>query len=81
MAKSQYSSVKDHAVLRMRKVGTLLRLTVPRWEGFFEGNFDTRFLTTRGLLLGTRGVNFSSKISAVNQAKKGESFQAVLVET
>ena len=77
----QYSSVKGHAVLRMRKVGALLRLTVPRWQGFFEGNFDTRFLTTRGLFLGTRGGNFSSKISAINQAKKGENFQAVLVET
>lgn len=65
----------------MRKVGAKLRLPVPRWKGFFAGNFDTRFLTTRGLLLCTRGGNFSSKISAINQAKKGRNLQAVLVET
>ncbi len=65
----------------MRKVGAKLRVADPRWEGFFEGNFDTRFFTTLGLLLYTRGGNFSDKISAINQAKKGGRLQVVTVET
>ena len=48
------------------------RLPVPRWKGFFEGNLDTRFLTTLGLLRSERSGKSSSKISIVNQEKKGE---------
>lgn len=77
----QYGSDKSQAVLRIRKVGGSSRLPVPLWKGFFEGNFDTRFLTTRGLLLCDRSGNNSSKISAVNQKKKGETLLAVTAGT
>ncbi len=47
----QYGSVKGQAELRMRKEGASTRPLVPRGTGFLEGNFDSRFLTTLGLLL------------------------------
>ena len=48
---SQYGSVKGQAELRMRKEGASTRPLVSLGTGFLEGNFDTRFLTTLGLLL------------------------------
>jgi hypothetical protein len=47
----QYGSVKGQAELRMRKEGASTRPLVSLGTGFLEGNFDTRFLTTLGLLL------------------------------
>jgi hypothetical protein len=76
----QYGSDKSQAVLRIQKEGAALWLLVPLWKGFFEGNFDTRCLTTRGWLLWVRSGNGSSKISAINQEKKGEVLWAVSVE-
>ena len=64
----------------MRKLGAEFRLPVPRWKGFFEENLDTRFLTTLGLLLLTRPGKRASKISTVNQLKKGAVLRAVLAE-
>lgn len=64
----------------MRKVGAKLRVPVPLWQGFFEGNLDTRFLTTLGLLLCERSGNCSSKISIVNQLKKRGVHLSVTVE-
>lgn len=51
VALAQYGSVKAYAVLTSRKVGASTLYPVPLCAGFLEGNFDTRFLTTLGLLL------------------------------
>lgn len=64
----------------MRKVGAKLRFAVPLWQGFFEGNLDTRFLTTLGLLRRERSGNCCSIISIVNQLKKGGVHVSVTVE-
>lgn len=63
----------------MRKVGGKARTLSSTVEGFFDGNFETRFLTTRGLLLGTRGGKSVSKISAINQVKKGRTLVVGIV--
>ena len=47
------------------------RLTpTPLCIGFFDGNFERGFLTTRGLLLPCLGGIFSSKISTISLVKK-----------
>jgi hypothetical protein len=50
----QYGSVKGQAELRTRKEGASSWRPVPLCTGFLDENFDTRFLTTLGLLLSAR---------------------------
>ena len=76
----QYGSVKGQAELRMRKEGASSWRPVPLCTAFLDENFDTRFLTTLGLLLVTRSGNGCSRISTVNQLKKGGVLRPVLVE-
>jgi hypothetical protein len=44
---------------------------LPLWLLFLAGNFALVFLTTLGLLLPCLGGILQSKISAINQLKKG----------
>jgi hypothetical protein len=45
---------------------------LPLWLLFLAGNFALVFLTTLGLLLPRLGGILQSRISAINQLKKGE---------
>ena len=45
-------------------------LTPPLCLGFFDGNFERGFLTTRGLLLLCLGGIFSFKMSMISLEKK-----------
>ena len=60
-----------YAVLEMAKVNLSNLVPLPLCFGFLDLNFDLGFLTTRGLLLPSRGGIFWSKISWINQLKKG----------
>lgn len=65
----------------MRKLGASTRSRVPRCFGFLETNFDTGFFTTLGLHRCSREGNNVSKISTVNQSKKGGILHFLGVET
>ena len=54
----------------MEKVNDCRLTPKPLCIGFFEGNFERDFLTTRGLLLPWRGGIFSSNMSMISLDKK-----------
>ncbi len=54
----------------MEKVSSCGLTSEPLCFGFFDGNFERGFLTTRGLLLKRRGGIFSFKMSMISLEKK-----------
>ena len=54
----------------MEKVSGCCLTPAPLGLGFFDGNFERGFLTTRGLLLKSLGGISSFKMSMINLEKK-----------
>jgi len=68
----QYGSVKGYAVLKTINTGVFIMMPVPLCLTCLDRNFDTGFFTTLGLFLWTLSGIFCSRISQVNNSKKGK---------
>jgi len=64
----------------MEKVSACRLTPEPLCLGFFDGNFERGFLTTRGLLLKILAGIFSAKMSMINLEKKKASVQVEYLE-
>ena len=61
-------------MIRRKEGGSICR-GLPKCFGFLEQNLDTGFLITLGLYLEIPSGNNVSKISTLNQGKKGDFFK------